>query len=63
LFERGCFVVIVAVDQGVDALLAAGLIAVRVSEGVLGSTEEILRGLEDRGTIRRRNQFSGGEGI
>jgi sulfate adenylyltransferase large subunit len=63
LFERGCFVVIVGVDQGVDALLAAGLIAVRVSEGVLGSTEEILRGLEDRGTIRRRNQFSGGEGI
>jgi sulfate adenylyltransferase large subunit len=63
LFERGCYVAVVSSDGDVDALLAAGLIAIRVSADAPGSAEEILGGLEDRGVIRRRGQFSGGEGI
>ncbi|MCU1262505.1 MAG: hypothetical protein JWO80_5390, partial [Bryobacterales bacterium] len=64
LFERGCFVAVIRGDQDANVLMDVGFIAVRVNpDSQAASAEEILKDLEDRGVIRQRAQFSGGEGI
>jgi sulfate adenylyltransferase subunit 1 len=59
LFERGCLVVVAA--EGVEALMAAGAIAIEVVEGAAAIS---VGDLEARGIIRAgQDPFTGGGGI
>ena len=66
LFERGCWVVVLRAGQdtveAMDALMNAGLLAIRVKEGEPNAKVALLE-LERRGVVRSGGQFSGGEGI
>jgi sulfate adenylyltransferase large subunit len=60
LFERGCFVAVINQTDDPTVLLTAGLIVIRINPE---AKPVLLTDLESRGIIRRRPQFSGGEGI